>query len=127
VARAETEFSHVNVAVLWGVLSSPPRSRELPSGATLTLLEVTTRLADGGVTVPVVVADAGRDVAALAAGDAVVVVGRVVRRYFRVGGATQSRTEVVAERVAPATRRQAVERALKRAAVLLGAARVGVG
>ena len=30
----------------------------------------------------------------------VVVVGRVRRRFFRSGGATQSRTEVVAERVA---------------------------
>ena len=32
------------------------------------------------------------------AGDEVVVTGRVQRRFFRAGGATQSRTEVVAER-----------------------------
>ncbi len=31
----------------------------------------------------------------------VVVVGRVRRRFFKAGGATQSRTEVVAEAVVP--------------------------
>ncbi len=43
----------------------------------------------------------------------VVVVGRVRRRWFRSGGATQSRTEVVAEGVVP-------RRAGKRVAKLVG-------
>ena len=35
------------------------------------------------------------------AGDEVVVVGRARRRFFRAGGATASRTEVVAAQVCP--------------------------
>jgi single-strand DNA-binding protein len=46
------------------------------------------------------------------AGDEIVVVGRVRRRFFRSGGATQSRTEVVVDALVPA--RQA-----KRAATLV--------
>lgn len=118
---------HLNVVVLQGALSSAPRVRELPSGAEVTQLEVTTRVADGAVSVPVVVAVPDPHVATLAAGDAVVVIGRVARRYFRAGGVTQSRTEVVAERVVRAGRRQAVDRALRRAAELLDAGGVGVG
>lgn len=117
----------LNLVVLQGTLSSPPRQRELPSGDTLTLLEVTTRLADATATVPVVVVAADAQVTTLRAGDDVVVVGRVTRRYYRAGGVTQSRTEVVAERVVRPARRQAVDRALKRAAELLDGARVGVG
>lgn len=128
MSRSQSEpVSHLNVVVLRGVLSSPPRQRELPSGASLTQLEVTTRLDDAVASVPVVVTDADAQVTTLAAGDEVVVVGRVVRRYFRAGGATQSRTEVLADRVARATRRQATDRAFKRAAELLDAAGVGVG
>lgn len=41
-----------------------------------------------------------------ATGDAVVVLGRVRRRFFRTGGATASRTELVAERVAAAGERR---------------------
>lgn len=126
MARAEASV-HTNIVVLRGVLSSPPRQRELPSGASLTQLEVTTRLDDGVASVPVVVADADAQVTTLVGGDEVVVVGRVVRRYFRAGGSTQSRTEVVAERVVGAARRQAVDRALRRAGELFDAARVGVG
>jgi single-strand DNA-binding protein len=46
------------------------------------------------------------------AGDEVVVVGAVRRRFFRAGGATQSRTEVVASAVLKATQRKAVAKAL---------------
>lgn len=121
------ESTHVNVVVLHGVLSSAPRVRDLPSGAELTHLEVTTRVSDAAASVPVVVAGADPHLATLDAGDAVVVVGRVTRRYFRAGGVTQSRTEVLAERVVRAGRRQAVDRALRRAAELLDAGGVRVG
>ena len=53
--------------------------------------------------------------AALAAaeiGREVVVVGRVRKRFYRAGGATQSRTEVVAARVVPARRRSQVNKAI---------------
>ena len=119
--------AHLNVVVLRGVLSSPPRVRELPSGDALTLLEVTTRSAAEASTAPVVVPQAVAQLTARAAGVEVVVVGRVTRRYFRAGGVTQSRTEVVAEQVLRASQRRAVERAVRRAAGLLDARRVGVG
>jgi single-strand DNA-binding protein len=119
--------THLNVVVLRGVLSSPPRVRELPSGDALILLEVTTRGAAEASTAPVVVPHRDVQVAALDTGAEVVVVGRVARRYFRAGGVTQSRTEVVAERVVPAGQRRAVDRAVRRAVGLLGARGVGVG
>jgi single-strand DNA-binding protein len=50
--------------------------------------------------------------ATFAAGDDVVVVGRVRRRFFRAGGATASRTEVVADRVVPARAKARVRSAL---------------
>lgn len=106
----------VNVAVLRGTISSEPRERELPSGGAVTNVEVTTVVDDGRVSVPVVVHD--RTVS-LAAGDDVVVVGYVRRRFFRVGGATQSRTEVVAHQVVPARRRRTAERAVAAVARLL--------
>jgi single-strand DNA-binding protein len=118
---------HLNVVVLRGVLSSPPRVRELPSGDTLTLLEVTTRGTSEASTAPVVVTGTDDRVAALDAGTEVVVVGRVARRYFRAGGVTQSRTEVVAEQVVRASQQRAVERAVRRAVGLLGARGVRVG
>jgi single-strand DNA-binding protein len=49
-------------------------------------------------------------------GAEVVVVGTVRRRFFRVGGATQSRTEVVADAVIPARRHKRVSAALREAA-----------
>lgn len=49
-------------------------------------------------------------------GDEVVVVGRVHRRFFRAGGATQSRTEVSADLVVRARQRSRVRRALTEAA-----------
>ena len=48
----------------------------------------------------------------VALGEEVVVVGRVSRRFFRSGGSTQSRTEVVAEEVIPAANRPHVGRAM---------------
>ena len=95
-----------NLTVLRGVVSSPPRERVLSSGTTVTNVEVTTVVGDLRHSVPVVVYDRAVSVGE---GDDVVVAGSVVRRFFRAGGATASRTEVVAERLVPArqTRRAA--------------------
>jgi single-strand DNA-binding protein len=46
------------------------------------------------------------------AGTELIVTGRVRRRYFRAGGSTQSRTEVVATRAAPTRRQAAVGKVL---------------
>lgn len=101
-----------NLAVLHGVITSDPRVRELPSGSSVTQLELTTRSGALTASVPVVVHEPSVDVVA---GDEVVVVGTVQRRFFRAGGATQSRTEVVATRVVAARRRRAVASAVRAA------------
>jgi single-strand DNA-binding protein len=113
------------VVVLKGRLSRPAELRVLPSGDRLVALELSipgagTRAAGPRTeSVPVVWHDAPAAAEALDVDQAVVVLGRVRRRFFRAGGATQSRTEVVAESVVPA--RQA-KRA--RALVATGAARL---
>ena len=90
----------MNIVVLYGTLSKNPEERELPSGDRLVSYEVTVRPAEGRAeSVPVVWSDGPASAVALPAGTEVMVVGRVRRRYFRSGGATQSRTEVVASTV----------------------------
>jgi single-strand DNA-binding protein len=110
------------------VLSRDPEHRQLPSGDRLAALEVTVRpdAAEGAArpkaeSVPVAWFDPPRAVARLAAGDDVVVVGRVRRRFYRAGGATVSRTEVVADRVVPARSAAKVATALARLGPPLGA------
>jgi single-strand DNA-binding protein len=94
----------INVVVLEGVLARPAQDVELPSGSRLLSLEVSVKR-DTGPAEPVPVAwfDPPAWATTLDAGAAVVVVGRVRRRFFRAGGATQSRTEVVASRIARAS------------------------
>ena len=101
-----------NVVVLRGRVSADPTVRELPSGRAVTQIELTTCCDGGAVSVPVVVDE--RPVTC-STGDEVVVAGHVRRRFFRAGGVTQSRTEVVAVDVVPATRRKAVEKLLAKA------------
>jgi single-strand DNA-binding protein len=109
----------VNVVVLHGVLSRAPEVRVLPSGDTLTAYELTVPSLSGPAEgVSVVLPGPVRLGAALDAGDPVIVVGRVRRRFFRAGGTTQSRTEVVADKLvaarSPARARKAIEQALRR-------------
>ncbi len=100
--------SGLNIAMLRGRLSRPAELRVLPSGDRLVALELSVPPSEGRTaggrteSVPVVWHDAPAVAEALDVGQAVVVLGRVRRRFFRAGGATQSRTEVVAEAVIPA-------------------------
>lgn len=113
-----------NVAVVKGRLARPVEERELPSGGRLSGFEVTVRPPEGKAeTVPVVWFDAPASCAAMAVDDEVVVVGRVRRRFFKAGGGTQSRTEVVAETVLPARQAKKVAAAVDRALVLVADAR----
>jgi single-strand DNA-binding protein len=105
-----------NIVVLRGRLSSEPKLRQLPSGASLINLEVTTSVAGAGVSVPVVI-ESG-DVA-VQAGDEVVVTGHVRRRFFRAGGITQSRTEVVATALVPAGNQRRAARSIEKALAAL--------
>jgi single-strand DNA-binding protein len=103
----------MNVAILRGRLSSPPREQQLASGDLLVSLEVTTRSEEGPAdSVPVAWFPRSARVPRWGAGQDVVVVGRVRRRFFRTRGSTASRTEVVAEHVFVATRRAAISKAV---------------
>lgn len=91
-----------NLVLVRGVLSSAPVRRTLPNGSDIVQIEVTTRDTDGVArSVPVIVHEPrGKDdFTGWEVGTEVVVAGSVVRRFFRSGGGTVSRTEVVAARV----------------------------
>ena len=112
-------MSERNLVVLRGTLVAVVRLRELPSGSAVAQFDVTTRDDTGSQSVPVAWFDPPPSVAELEAGAELVVVGSVRRRFFRAGGATQSRTEVVANKVVPTGRGRDVRRALDAAMRLL--------
>jgi single-strand DNA-binding protein len=109
----------MNQVVLIGHLSSAPQERALASGSVLWSLELTTDTPNGAWSVPVAWFDPPAGVPFIA-GDDVVVIGAVRRRFFRTAGGTQSRTEVVASEVLPAKAKRKVHRALQREAESLG-------
>ena len=101
----------MNIVVLQGKLSKVPEERTLPSGQRLVTYEVAVRPPGGRAEpVPVVWYEAPPSALRLGPGAEVVVTGRVRQRFFRAGGATQSRTEVVAAAVvAHRSRRRAAD------------------
>jgi single-strand DNA-binding protein len=115
----------MNIVVLQGTLSRPPEIRSTPNGDVISY-EVTTRPDAGpALTAPVAWFEPPKAGYELEQGDAVTVVGQVRRRFFRSGGSTQSRTEVVAELVVSNRRRKQVVTAFERlCAELDGAAPV---
>ena len=105
----------VNLAVLRGALSKAPEPRLLADGRTIWELDVTVRPTDGPcTTVPVSWAGppGGLEPSRWSSGEELVVVGSVRRRFYLAGGATVSRTDVLADSVVPARQR-------KRAAALV--------
>jgi len=107
----------MNVTMLSGRLSRPPEERSLPSGDRVVAYDVT--IANPGEradTVPVVWHDPPAAALKVQAGDDVVVVGRVRRRFFRTPGGTQSRTEVVADAVVNARQAKRCQSLLDKAA-----------
>ena len=105
-----------NVVIVRGVVSSDPNTRELPSGSVVTQLDITTRSDVLTASVPVAVYDRAVDAVK---GDEVVVTGYVNRRFFRTGGTTQSRTELIAGDVVRVTRKRTVEKMIAAATTLL--------
>lgn len=106
----------MNVVVLVGRLARPAEMRELPSGDRLVAYEVTVdRPGERAETVPVVWMGAPATAVEHDVDERMVVVGRVRRRFFRSGGTTQSRTEVVADAVVNARHAKRVATALERA------------
>lgn len=109
--------SGINLTVLVGHLTRAPELRSLPSGDSVLTLELTMR-SDGSPTesAPVAWFAPPHQAMGWAVGEEVLVIGRTRRRFFRAGGVTQSRTEVVADTVTP-TRRAATARKALLAAV----------
>ena len=105
-----------NVVVLIGRLARPATLRQLPSGTVLVEYQLTVpRPGERAESVPVVWEDPPPSAVEHDTDDEVVVVGRVRRRFFRTAARTESRTEVVAEKVVPAKQAKRVQ------AVLAGA------
>lgn len=113
----------MNVVVLRGTLSRDAATRTLPSGDRLVALEVTVRPPDDGPaeSVPVAWFEAPAAAERFAAGDEVVVRGRVRRRFFRTAAGTGSRTEVVAATVVRARQRSRATALVDRAVADLSA------
>ena len=109
----------MNIVVLQGVLSRTPDRRELASGSVLLHFDLATPTSTGTVSVPVAWFDPPSS-AQFDVGDEVVVTGEVRRRFFRSGGSTQTRTEVVAGLVQRASNRKGVARTLGRVRESLG-------
>ena len=115
---------NTNLAVLSGIITNDPVARELPDGTTVFQFDVATVVDRNGrpanVSVPVAWHDpSAAAVAALIPAEHAVVIGRVERRFFRSGGSTQSRTEVVAEHVVPSRRAKTARSVIAAAAATL--------
>jgi single-stranded DNA-binding protein len=122
----------LNLAVIWGTCSAPPEIRTLESGSRVASLAVRTpaagtvrrgraapHTATTATSVPVTVWEPPAWVETLDAGDAVVVVGSVRRRFFATRtGARGAKAEVEAATIAKATVRQ-LEQASTRALAAL--------
>ena len=111
-AIAVDEIDNINIVVLVGEVTSPPVSRELPSGSVVSTFDLATVTDSGRVSVPVSL-EGETEVAVV--GAEVCVVGIVRRRFFRAGSSVASRTEVVAEAVLPMRRRAQVRKAVQKA------------
>jgi single-stranded DNA-binding protein len=117
------EAPGVNLAVLCGPCSGPAEVRVLESGTRLATLAVRCAVAGPGggtaderaTSVPVTVWDPPAWVETLAAGDAVVVVGRMRRRFYQRPGGVGSRVDVEAEMIGRARDRRRIDAALRKA------------
>lgn len=117
MSTARVPLAGTNLSILVGILSRDPEVRRLPSGDAVVGLELTVRhegrpAESVPVAWPMAPERAASWAAGWAAGEELLVIGRVRRRFFRAGGATQSRTEVVAKAVVPTRRAAAARRAL---------------
>ena len=106
----------MNLVVLEGAVIRDPDQRRLASGQLVSSFDLAVSSSAGPPeSVPVAWPDPDPRLT-LVAGLDLVVVGRVRRRFFRVGGATQSRTEVVAAQLVPVRQRAKVRTVVARAA-----------
>lgn len=120
---ASVHLAPLNVVVAVGRLTRPAELRVLPSGDRLVTMELTVARDEGRAeSLPISWFGAPARAADLDVDEEVLVVGRVRRRFFRAGGVTQSRTEVVADEVVPTRLAKRAAAALERACDQLEAA-----
>ncbi len=117
----------LNVAIVGGTIVNDVIRRDLPGGSVVVQFDLSTRVVRDGreqsVSVPVAWHDPLPSADAfLLPGHGVVVLGRIERRFFRSGGLTQSRTELVVERCVPVRRTKSVRSLLAAAAAVLESA-----
>jgi single-strand DNA-binding protein len=118
----------INLVVLHGRLTRPAELRILPSGDRLLSFDLSIqRPGERAESVPVTCSEPPASCVDLDVDETVVVVGRVRRRFFRSGGATQSRTEVVAETLVRARHAKRAKIALASAVNQLQAAQSAIG
>ena len=102
-----------NLALLVGTLRRPPELRALPGGEPVLSFELAVHGETGPTeSVPVAWYSPPHEVVRWAEGEELVVTGRTRQRFFRSGGATQSRTEVVAAAAVPTRRAAAARKAV---------------
>ena len=112
------EQAGLNLAVVKGVIARVPHERVGADGIVHLSFDLRVRLVPDGPSELVPVAWPERTMAScgLGEGSAVVVLGRIRQRFFRMGGATQSRTEIVAETVIGTRQQAAIRKAMAQAA-----------
>lgn len=111
----------VNVSIVWGECTASPEVRELESGSRVAAFPLRVRSGEAAATsVPITVWEPAGWVEELAAGDQVVVVGRVRRRFFRSSaGGVGASVDVEAGYVARAHDTRSMATARRRALVAL--------
>jgi single-strand DNA-binding protein len=118
----------INLVALEGHLARPAQQRVLPSGSLVVNMELTVRRdQERAETVPLSWPDAPVWASTLDAEASVIVVGRVRRRFFKAGGATQSRTEVVVATMVPLSSTKRARAALAKASAEIEAAAADLG
>ncbi len=114
-----SEALSVNLGVLCGPCSGPAEVRVLESGTRLATLAVRCPAGpapdERATSVPVTVWDPPAWVDSLAAGDVVIVVGRMRRRFYQRPGGVGSRVDLEADLVGRARDRRRIDAALRKA------------
>ena len=106
----------VNLSIVCGECPTPPEVRVLESGSRLATLALRCPAGDERATsVPVTVWDPPAWLETVEAGERLVVVGRLRRRFFQRPGGVGSRVDVEAETIGRARDRRRVDAALRRA------------
>lgn len=90
----------LNMVVVIGKVAKRPQVRALPNGMAIASFDLQVpRPGQPADVVPVALFDDAESAGCWDEGHDLLALGRVRRRFFRMGGATQSRTEVVADSV----------------------------